>query len=495
MKYVKFFSYLLGYCILALGLFNFSISFGLATEAIDQSQLNYSGTGTDAGGEYANIVCQTFIPEKGNISSASARIVCDKNINGYAIVVDDEMCANTWDDLSLVDWTKNLGTSTPVNIYTGLTTGDAYYVERNFVFSEPLEVIKGHTYSLCFITDGSISAGKHFDVDRATFGTDPYPNGYITNELWGDKDSSNTHTHGTCHNDSYLADIYFKTFYDEETEASQYNWYPATNYLTGYWTDFAFPEYQYCIVNEPCNLKVYYTEESLGISVYVRKNQRDSEGIWTFVEKQASSTTILSNTINFWSNIPLNIETTSTSTQYVFVYEAEEGDHFYTGTHVEWVEQWEIEEAYQDLCEDYDSSAVCDGISTSTDDNLWDDFSYGIECGLRKVGYWLMTPSYETCVQYQNHLQALRSNFPFSVITQIKNVITQESVATTTEYQSMPLLYIAPGDTEAQEIGDLLDNTQFQNGEAYNLFVQFYNLIEGISWAMLLAYILFRIIL
>lgn len=73
---------------------------------------------------------------------------------------------------------------------------------------------------------------------------------------------------------------------------------------------------------------------------------------------------------------------------------------------------------------------ICDDVATSSGE-FWDDFRFGIECGFRKIVYWVIYPSDKSVNNLSKGYANLKKQFPFSAYFGITDTIN-ESIASTT---------------------------------------------------------------
>jgi len=74
---------------------------------------------------------------------------------------------------------------------------------------------------------------------------------------------------------------------------------------------------------------------------------------------------------------------------------------------------------------------ICDDVATSSG-STFDDFRYGIECGARKLMYWVIYPSDTVTAKLQTAYDELKATFPFSAYFGLTDTITESATSTAT---------------------------------------------------------------
>jgi len=129
----------------------------------------------------------------------------------------------------------------------------------------------------------------------------------------------------------------------------------------------------------------------------------------------------------------------------------------------------------------YDINEACADVDPS-DESLWDNFRYGIECGFNKSMYWLFHPSVYAMNSLTSSFDNLTDEFPISIFKTIFETIAEEDL-TATSTVSTPFFV---GEISASSTIPIVINTN-QFGETYT---QIYNSIEILIYVATMLYFL-----
>lgn len=124
-------------------------------------------------------------------------------------------------------------------------------------------------------------------------------------------------------------------------------------------------------------------------------------------------------------------------------------------------------------CQPYNINDACDDVTPSSD-SFWDDFRYGLECGARKLFYWILTPKecsiFET---FKTSAEKLEDTFPLNAYFDLADTIDDVSIISTTTDDSLGVPMIRDNGTTTEfYILPLISSSTFQNilGTNYNLY-------------------------
>lgn len=74
----------------------------------------------------------------------------------------------------------------------------------------------------------------------------------------------------------------------------------------------------------------------------------------------------------------------------------------------------------------YDIESACDDVASSSG-SVWDDFRYGIECGLRKAWYWTVVPHDYVYDDIERAMYRFDEVFPKNIITNVQSSLANPS--------------------------------------------------------------------
>jgi len=116
--------------------------------------------------------------------------------------------------------------------------------------------------------------------------------------------------------------------------------------------------------------------------------------------------------------------------------------------------------------EPYDITTACEDV-TPSDESLWDNFRYGMECGFNKSVYWLLHPQTDAVVDLIMAFDTLTNEFPINIYKSVYDELADTSTSTATF--SIPLyvgvlgsastsIPVFDGDSLSDTFGETWDN-------------------------------------
>lgn len=216
-------------------------------------------------------------------------------------------------------------------------------------------------------------------------------------------------------------DMKFRIFYDDDLIESEYNWSYEWFDLESDYPDFYMPIQQICFtssVDEYCNLEYWYNSQSIGSTLnFVYDNGQPIRPLY------AATSTIITYTSGNQSILYLESQDEATTTPFCLYLENDSyGDISQCGYVIEWVDASYFPEMPDAFCSS--STDPCSEISTST-------FGGEIECGLKKIGQWLVCPSDESFNSLQTTYSMWQQIFPYSIFSQITDTFLNIQATTT----------------------------------------------------------------
>lgn len=304
------------------------------------------------------------------------------------------------------------------------------------------------------------------------------------------------------------ADYVASTTWDENDA------YPQYNVLGKDWPDISCQADTQCYSDYGnCYLRVYYNDkvvDTYNQGHYPTLYGVDLDHFFTYntdyfeKEQDFFTTQGMFTNLDVTSLAPsLNSSTTMATANYcaILTYYGDNGfvENIDCGCRVKWVRKADIE-AELEAKFGRDCDDVCDAISTTTPDEAtfieeWGaSFRYGVECGLARAGCFLFTPTGANLIQFNQTNQSLMSQFPANVVTDWRAAWDLgSSTADKTAKISIPL-YMASGSGYAAFATVELSSTTAKTLALSPLSDIFYNLIKYMIGAMVLYYIISRIL-
>lgn len=256
--------------------------------------------------------------------------------------------------------------------------------------------------------------------------------------------------------------------------------------------DIMYDRTTYCTVGFTCKLKLMWNYGQDGNTFYLTDDLAETQ--YSIITSDEITQ------IHFgYFNVPTQTEAT-TSTYNICVddivdYYPDEDYVCYQNVEVKWTTD-DIASVISSFFED--CSAVCDDISTSTDDTFWDNQLHAIDCGWRKVTCWMITPDTQTIVGFNETVNNIKNVFPYSLATQatgefyntdangVLSVVSTSTLATTTLDMSVAF---PPGTA----VIPVLSNKMFVGTEVDTFLTFVKSKISMLLYALLFFYIFVRV--
>lgn len=205
------------------------------------------------------------------------------------------------------------------------------------------------------------------------------------------------------------------------------NQYQPDKTLLTWRSDINTVYYQICYLNSICNLWINFNEQAINDKVYL---------VYDILYKQTPNFGIASTTIRaspIWQN-KLNVPATSTEgiiNYCLYLVDAEFGDLLNCGLKINWVSTTTFDEILGIASSTL--SNICSNVATST--GGFDDFRYGVECGLRKLIFWAFSPDNYAINYFLDDYGLLKMSFPFNIFFTLTDT-AKNAISTTTLSQN-----------------------------------------------------------
>lgn len=200
--------------------------------------------------------------------------------------------------------------------------------------------------------------------------------------------------------------------------------------LTPLYPDFNAPNRNICFIGEDCDIEIRYNDRAISGTLYFI---HDIEGNQNFPEYASSSIELTDNSqriVHF-----TDIEQIGSSTEqsyclylvidpYLGMNELGAYPGYYEKVACGFTNVWVNQEDYE-MIEGYVGD-VCDTVASSTG-SFADDMRYGVECGIRRIGYFFFTPSQNSIDKLSTINQTAETIFPYSLFVDAKSVYENSS--------------------------------------------------------------------
>jgi hypothetical protein len=364
-----------------------------------QNPIAYSGCG------------QTFLATTSNISSIST--ILSSGLSTTTVIF--RLCFGSWDT----------ATSVPVNVQC---KGDSQIVKSQQTFISPPTTF--NVWRNWNIPDVSVASGTtyYFTMaleDNTNFpcrgsGINPYPYG----QYWGSTIPSNI---------DFAFRIYYETDFIPPPELPPDYYfdgqpqYGPDKTLLKWRSDINTVAYQICFINEPCNLWFSFNVQAINNIVnlvYMDIVPQD--------ERSSIATTTITATPVWQLKINVPIMTTEGARRYcLYMRDAEFGNYLDCGIQINWVS----DDTFHDILGIASSTLVNVCLEVASSSGGFDDFRYGIECGLRKLIFWAFSPDDYAITYFLDDYNLLKRAFPFSIFFSLTDT-AKNAIATTTLSQN-----------------------------------------------------------
>jgi len=287
---------------------------------------------------------------------------------------------------------------------------------------------------------------------------------------------------------SYKGDMFFKLFSDNsipplDENITQNN---AGNFGYDYTLSLDEPDINYvenlsCVSGESCKLWVSFNHYANGGKLYLLHADATSTPAYAI-----ASTTLDRNTgFGNWNYFEMSGYASGTY-QTLLV---KSGNWYFNGN---FNLSFLGVDYFNNLFDRYNQDHICDDVATST--GFFDDFRYGVECGIRKVGVWALVPSPAGVNLMNQELTKLNGNFPLSVYNQFKNALNNMYASTST-VAALPIRISTDSGLDSLNDLDLLPLKDYDaQSVMYPLVSKIREIFVFIIWVFMFVYFLYRII-
>jgi hypothetical protein len=431
------------FCIL-IGVFSFSF---LARAAI--TYILVQNSSDDTGGNYITI--QTFIAPSDKISGISVWpmsgvVEADYNIylcKGTANIGDSYLKYNCTGELLVATSTCHLGLT--LNAWQDCSFGYVYTMVTNDYY--------------------------YFSISRGAGNSGFYGRWDLNSPYYGGRMLTNDTYSGTLEQlNNYNRDLKFRLVYDDLLFEREIR-LEFDNTLIDYWPDIASVKHMVCYVGEDCNLWFSFNDLAVGYTVNLIND----------ISPQTSNAPIASTTIIYTpmhQNKIILTAATSTKSDLFCLYIV---DKVLTcGINVFWSDENLFNEYWAALPS---CASSCEEMASSSG-AFWDDFRYGIECGMTKAVCYMARPSKDSLDAITRAELSLESSFPFTVAFDLLNTVggaLASSSTSTDNVFNIPMIRAAGTSTEIYGI-PVLSSSSVSNaiGADNNLMIR--QIFSWIGW-------------
>jgi hypothetical protein len=283
-----------------------------------------------------------------------------------------------------------------------------------------------------------------------------------------------------------IEDMVYKLSYDNELNIPPD--YEIDITLSDNRSDIAAAPHNVCYINEDCKLWFSFNDLAVGNEVFLVY-----DGLEVFPEYAATSTIIFYKP-SHQTFVTIEAATTTKSEVYcLYMVDDTYGDLRYCGINVFWAEEDLFDQYFVTLPS---CASSCDEMASSSG-STWDDFRYGIECGLAKSFCYMARPSQDSLDTIKKSNLQLQHSFPMTIIFDPINIAIAamaSSTASSTKSFGIPMIRQNGTSTELYLIPVLSSSTiSAAIGEDNNnLIRQILSWLGWIAVAVIAAYVVFK---
>lgn len=200
---------------------------------------------------------------------------------------------------------------------------------------------------------------------------------------------------------------------------------PNVAYETILGLDYSFLSLKhdyYCLASStfPCVIDFRFNSYAEGSQVWFYYSDNVNDGVPTG-NKLATTTIVQNNLDQASTTIPYSSQYSGKVVPYCALLYDPEGidvNRLFCDWSINWLSEQNLDYLIQkNQLHKYNINEACLGM----DDSASTTFAYGVQCGLRKFGYWAITPSYESQLSLLDSVSNLKSQFPMSIYYQVKD--------------------------------------------------------------------------
>lgn len=344
---------------------------------------------------------QTFIPTASSTNISRISLLCP--LGQATTTVDIYLCKGTNDG---TDFTNTYDCTDTGNELEKIWLNNTFFCDGNVINIDldPIKIYNGNNYYFSVVN----SANKQFTYSGA--GGGQYGDGVMLPSGVGD-------------------DLYFKVWYDDTWNQGNSSvdittfpdWQGTVSVEAEY--DLVVNEINYCTIGYTCRIWVNYNRESVGHTIYLTKDDSDRFDLAGAIDSEE----LLDGTfLQTYFSIPAT--TTPYTAEYCIYHEFMDGESDTIDCNIQLI--WQDESTFlADYFDDFNCSTICSDIATGTDAF---NFKYGVECAFRSTLCWGLIPSDQSLVKFARAVYQIENTFPFSVYTQVQNVIQDIDLQATT---------------------------------------------------------------
>jgi len=196
--------------------------------------------------------------------------------------------------------------------------------------------------------------------------------------------------------------------------------------------------------------------------------------------EEVGTTTLEQTTAMRYSFVIPNPESTMVQNYCLYLLNGIKAEKSYCDIEVYW-SSMNIDEALG--IEPYDISKACEEVEPS-DESLWENFRYGIECGFNKSMYWLLHPQTQTTVDLIMSFDKLTDEFPINVFKNVDRTLKSASSSVAVFTVPLYLGELSNNGTTSVEVF----NIESLGDTFGNIWTTIYQYLEILVYAVTIIY-------
>jgi hypothetical protein len=187
--------------------------------------------------------------------------------------------------------------------------------------------------------------------------------------------------------------------------------YISTDYSLLNWrSDINTVDYLLCFFDETCPLYFSFNDAAIGNKVFLTP---DIEGQQN--PAYAISSTTIINDVRYQNSIYTPLKSVPDKTNYcLYMQDSIDGDILRCGTTIEWIasSSFGVSRFAKDPCAE-----------VPLPDGAWDQLRYGVECGMKRIVFFIFNPDPATVQDFAANSGKLKKIFPFNTYYQLTDAV------------------------------------------------------------------------
>lgn len=242
---------------------------------------------------------------------------------------------------------------------------------------------------------------------------------------------------------------------------------------------FYTPPTDVCFVNGECKITMYYNELAQGSTVYFLYD----DGRSLFPNNSEFDFTISTSSVAEYQFSVDSLFEATTTPYCLFLDSINQETYLRCGMKIQWVATSSYEYVFAD------STDPCDQVASSTG-TFWDDMRYGVECGFKRIIKWSFVPSPTSMDKILDSKDKVMNSFPFSIITDVNDVVTVTSQSTSTMLTYGDFINLSEYDNDSYA---LLNTSQVSDTLGTVWTQKIYPFFQNLIWIFTFLYIIHRL--